>query len=112
MRAIFLFSRNGTNNTEPLNDYTSWYNVDWSQMDNLTYPRSHECVIDDYNLIEDTYDAPHLIANFSQCNGTTILSDTWSYPSLTFCDNLVKTSTACIDEEKKTLIGDGHFFYS
>jgi hypothetical protein len=52
MRAIFLYSRNGTHNYEPRNEYNAWYSVDFSAMDTTTYPRSNECIIDDYSLMQ------------------------------------------------------------
>ena len=54
VRAIFLYSRNGTNETEPRTEHLSWYSVDFSAMDTATYPRCKECVIDDYTLREDS----------------------------------------------------------
>jgi hypothetical protein len=54
VRAIFLYSRNGTNEIEPRSEYLSWYSVDYSAMDRVTYLRSKECVIDDYTLREDS----------------------------------------------------------
>jgi hypothetical protein len=54
VRAIFLYSRNGTNEYEPRAEYLSWFNVDYSAMDKTTYVRSEECLIDDYTLVEDS----------------------------------------------------------
>jgi hypothetical protein len=54
VRAIFLYSRNGTIPYEPRSEYLDWYNVDWSGMDRATYVRSEECVIDDYTIVEDS----------------------------------------------------------
>jgi hypothetical protein len=33
IRAIFLYSRNGTTDYEPRNEYLNWFNVDFSKMD-------------------------------------------------------------------------------
>ena len=54
VRAIFLYSRNGTNEFEPRTEHLLWYNVDYSAMDRVTYARSEECSIDDYTLREDS----------------------------------------------------------
>jgi hypothetical protein len=61
IRAIFLYSRNGTHALEPREEYRTWYNVDWSAMDKATYPKSEECVIDDYTVVEDSFNVPTLI---------------------------------------------------
>jgi len=54
VRAIFLYSRNGTNEIEPRKEHLSWFSVDYSAMDRATYLRSEEGVIDDYTLREDS----------------------------------------------------------
>jgi hypothetical protein len=56
-----LYSRNGTHAYEPRSEYLDWYNVDWTNMDKDTYPRTEECKIDNYNVVEDSYNVPTLI---------------------------------------------------
>jgi hypothetical protein len=48
-----LYSRNGTHAYEPRSEYLDWYNVDWTNMDKVRYPRTEECKIDHYNVVED-----------------------------------------------------------
>ena len=54
VRAIFLYSRNGTNEIESRTEHLQWFNVDYSAMNRSTYLRSEECKIDDYTLREDS----------------------------------------------------------
>jgi hypothetical protein len=54
VRAIFLYSRNGTNEYEDRTEHLLWFNVDYSAMDQVTYLRSQECKIDDFTLREDS----------------------------------------------------------
>jgi hypothetical protein len=67
VRAIFLYSRNGTHEYEPRNEYLTWYNVDWSAMDKATYTKSEECVIDNYNIVEDSYNNPVHVEAGKKC---------------------------------------------
>jgi hypothetical protein len=105
VRAIFLYSRNGTIPYEPRSEYLGWYNVDWSAMDTSTYLRSQECVIDNYNIVEDSYNNPILIAQDKQCIENYAFGKS-IYPSVELCADAVKgNSTNCAD-------GLGYFFYS
>jgi hypothetical protein len=105
VRAIFLYSRNGTNEYEDRTEHLTWYNVDWSAMDTSTYIRSQECVIDDYTLVEDSQNAPILKQTGKEC------VNYWTYgkqiyPSVELCaDAVLANSTNCAD-------GQGYFFYS
>jgi hypothetical protein len=67
IRAIFLYSRNGTNEYEPRTEHLNWFTVDWSAMDKTTYIRSEECVIDDYTIVEDSQNAPVLVTEGYEC---------------------------------------------
>lgn len=67
IRAIFLYSRNGTNEFEARTEHLLWYNVEWSAMDKTTHSRSEECVIDDYTFVEDSQNAPILVEVGKEC---------------------------------------------
>jgi hypothetical protein len=67
LRAVYLFSRDGTKDYEAKSDHLPWYSVDWSAMDKVTYPKSEECVIDDYTVVEDSYNEPILIEEGKEC---------------------------------------------
>jgi hypothetical protein len=74
-------------------------------MDKVAYPKSEECVIDDYTVVEDSYNAPTLIENSKECidfynQGKSI------FPSLEICADAVKANSA------NCATGDGYFFYS
>jgi hypothetical protein len=105
MRAIFLYSRNGSNEYEPRTEHLSWFSVDWSAMDKVTYPKTEQCVIDDYTLVEDSQNAPVLVEAGKEC------VNHWTYgkqiyPSVELCaDAVLANSTNCA-------AGDGYFFYS
>jgi hypothetical protein len=73
VRAIFLYSRDGSKAFDPRMDYLPWYNVDYSAMDHTTYPMSNECKIDDYTVVEDSYNVPKLVSIDKQC------VDYWKY---------------------------------
>jgi hypothetical protein len=97
IRAIFLYSRNGTHSSEPRSEYLSWYNVDWSAMDQVTYSRSQECVIDDYTLIEDSYNAPILVEQGKECANFFTTTEGHRdgkhiYPSVELCADAVKVN--------------------
>jgi hypothetical protein len=105
LRAIFLYSRNGSHAYEPRAEHIAWYNVDWSEMDTSTYSRSQECVIDDYSVVEDSYNVPILVETSKTCidfysHGKSI------YPSLELCADAVLANNANCGS------GDGYFFYS
>jgi hypothetical protein len=105
LRAIFLLSRDGLNAYDQKQDHLAWYSVDYSSMDTTTYPKHNECIIDDYTVIEDSYNAPTLIQEGKECtnfyaNGKSI------YPSVELCADAVKANSA------NCASGDGYFFYS
>jgi hypothetical protein len=69
------------------------------------YPRSKECGIDDYTLVEDSFNVPILVHEAKQC------VDYWQYgksiyPSLELCADAVKANTT------NCASGLGYFFYS
>jgi hypothetical protein len=67
LRAIFLLSRDGTKDFQAMQDHIPWYNVDWSSMDKTTYPKSEECVIDNYSIVEDSYNNPVHVEADKKC---------------------------------------------
>jgi hypothetical protein len=105
IRAIFLYSRNGTHAYEPRSEYLAWFNVDWGAMDKTNYPKSEECVIDEYTVVEDSYNEPTLIAAGKECVNY-YTQGKHIYPSLQLCADAVKANDA------NCASGNGHFFYS
>jgi hypothetical protein len=88
VRAIFLYSRNGTNEYEPRAEHLTWFSVDYSAMDTVTYPRCNECVIDDYTLREDSQNAPILVVEGKECINSWRFGKS-IYPSLELCADAV-----------------------
>jgi hypothetical protein len=100
-----LYSRNGTHAYEPRSEYLGWYNVDWMNMDKVTYPRTEECKIDHYNIVEDSYNVPILQETGKYC------VDFWRFgksifSSLELCADYVKGNRV------NCAVGQGYFFYS
>jgi hypothetical protein len=50
-----------------MSSYGSWYSVDFSAMDKVTYPKYNECAIDEYTVIEDSYNSPTLVLTDKEC---------------------------------------------
>jgi hypothetical protein len=87
-RAVFLLSRDGTLDYEKRTDHLDWFTVEWDGMDKSTYLKSEECGIDHYNLIEDSQNAPVLVAEGKECVNSWRFGKS-IYPSLELCADAV-----------------------